>query len=141
MFLLLFSIIHFSLAARLIEESRRRKRIERNSCCDSREINVNRVNKMDVNYIKDTVKLFNIITFCFYLVGIVLAMIFKNDNTVRVTLGIILAVKATLFALTNQSLENDTKSYTLGVFDLLGLSLVTGIVYLCWFPKSNKSFY
>lgn len=102
---------------------------------------MNRVNKKDVNYMKDTVKLFNIITFCFYLVGIVLAMIFKNDNTVRVTLGIILAVKATLFALTNQSLENDTKSYTLGVFDLLGLSLVTGIVYLCWFPKSNKSFY
>lgn len=144
MFLLLFSIVSISLISRIVEENR-----ERDSCKDNwvnkerrREIrNIKRERSMDNGYMKDTVKLFNWILFGLYLVGIVLALIFKNNSTVRISLGIALAIKATLFSLTNQSLDEETKSYTLGVLDILLLSPITGIIYLCWMPKGNKIFY
>ena len=144
MFLLLFSIVSISLISRIIEENR-----ERDSCKDNwenkeykeRRKEWKRERSMDNGYMKDTVKLFNWIIFGLYLVGIVLALIFKNNSTVRIGLGIALAVKATLFSLTNQSLDEETKSYTLGVLDILLLSPITGIIYLCWMPKGNKVFY
>ena len=150
LFLLLFSIVSISLISRIIEENR-----ERDSCKDNwenkeyrenkerrREFrNIKRERSMDNGYMKDTVKLFNWILFGLYLVGIVLALIFKNNSTVRIGLGIALAIKATLFSLTNQSLDEETKSYTLGVLDILLLSPITGIIYLCWMPKGNKVFY
>ena len=144
LFLLLFSIVSISLISRIIEENR-----ERDSCKDNwenkeykeRRKEWKRERSMDNGYMKDTVKLFNWIIFGLYLAGIVLALIFKNNSTVRISLGIALAIKATLFSLTNQSLDEETKSYTLGVLDILLLSPITGIIYLCWMPKGNKVFY